>query len=483
MNRARNIINPSLSTKSVISGQPAPNCSVIGESELNHLYDIVSSKKQQDLDLLADHRENLRQMSNKRVAKWPNTIDAQRLRKEEAQRERLAQEDERRRLIDEEEDALRDAAKQCILDKAIRHQYEQNDKVKSFTSKLFLASVLEDREHQIATNKEKLALQLEEEKKWQYVESQLGKKADEIELRKLAMLKEKSLTLRSIQQQQIEEIRERKIAERDANIVEGKKIKVAVQEALLEENESLAKRREQQREINKQLSKTNLENRNHRELCRLQELAEDAKIEEFAHVKESQTQERKMRLQERHDAKLKRRQEIIDAQSERLAKIQANVEEREMKAKRDFDRERDERERRERELRNRREKEINAFYTMQCGILDEQRRKKTMENERMKEVWKQRSEILIDEELNDRKVERDRADRLQKFHLLQMQEKKQQSLLEKRREIDEGIFIQDALKNEQDMYENYVNAVMGDYVKNGHPTSVIKKAVTMKKVF
>eukprot|EP00758_Cryptobia_borreli_P010071 Tbor_TRINITY_DN5534_c1_g1::TRINITY_DN5534_c1_g1_i3::g.12598::m.12598 len=223
MNRARNIINPSLSTKSVISGQPAPNCSVIGESELNHLYDIVSSKKQQDLDLLADHRENLRQMSNKRVAKWPNTIDAQRLRKEEAQRERLAQEDERRRLIDEEEDALRDAAKQCILDKAIRHQYEQNDKVKSFTSKLFLASVLEDREHQIATNKEKLALQLEEEKKWQYVESQLGKKADEIELRKLAMLKEKSLTLRSIQQQQIEEIRERKIAERDANIVEGKK--------------------------------------------------------------------------------------------------------------------------------------------------------------------------------------------------------------------------------------------------------------------
>eukprot|EP00758_Cryptobia_borreli_P010069 Tbor_TRINITY_DN5534_c1_g1::TRINITY_DN5534_c1_g1_i3::g.12597::m.12597 len=263
----------------------------------------------------------------------------------------------------------------------------------------------------------------------------------------------------------------------------GKKIKVAVQEALLEENESLAKRREQQREINKQLSKTNLENRNHRELCRLQELAEDAKIEEFAHVKESQTQERKMRLQERHDAKLKRRQEIIDAQSERLAKIQANVEEREMKAKRDFDRERDERERRERELRNRREKEINAFYTMQCGILDEQRRKKTMENERMKEVWKQRSEILIDEELNDRKVERDRADRLQKFHLLQMQEKKQQSLLEKRREIDEGIFIQDALKNEQDMYENYVNAVMGDYVKNGHPTSVIKKAVTMKKVF
>lgn len=483
MSRARNIVNPSLSTKAVIYGQPAPSCSIVGESELERLYQIVNSKKQQELDAMAEHRENLQQMSAKRVAKWPNTIDAQRLRKEKARQERLAQEDERRRLIDEEEDALRDAAKQRILDNATRHQYEQNDKVRNFTSKLFLASVLEDREQQIATNKEKLALQVEEEKKWGHIETQLGKKADEIERRKLAIIKEKSLTLKSVHQQQLEEIRQRKIAERDANIAEGKTIKEAAHQALREENELLVKRKEGQRETNKQLSNTNLENRRHRELCRLQGLDEDSKIEAFGRLKESQMQERDMRLEERHNAKIKRRQEIIDAQAVRLAKIQASVEEREMKAMRNFDLERDERERRERELRDRRQKEISDFSTLQCGFLDEQRRKKALEDERMKEVWKQRSEILIDEELDDRKVERDSNERLQKFHLLQMQEKKQQSLLEKRKDLDEGIFLQDALKDEQEMYENYVNAVMGDYVKNGHSTTVIEKAVTMKKAF
>ena len=83
--------------------------------------------------------------------------------------------------------------------------------------------------------------------------------------------------------------------------------------------------------------------------------------------------------------------------------------------------------------------------------------------------------------IHDRRIEREKAERLQRFHILQAQEKKQQSLLEKRKEIEEGIFLQEALKNEQDMYESYVNAVMGDYVQNGREATVVDKAARMKK--
>ena len=479
--RARNVQNPTLATKAVISGQQAPSCAVVGQSELERLRKLAD---QQDAQVQLDdnaRRENLRLLSDKRVANWPNTLEAQRVRKEKARKERLEEEERRRQLIDQEEEELRQAGKQRVLDNANRHQYEQNDKIKAFTSKLFLASVLADREQQIEVTKERKLQEAAEQKEWLKIEKELRAKADAEEDRKIKTMREKAGTLKSGQLSQLEEIRQRKIAERDANIQEGERIKRAAQDLVREQEEAERKRKELQKKSNFELVNANVENERLREERRRQEKLEEDKIAGFAALKDQQALERKKRADERHHAKLSRRQEIIDAQAERLAKIQAAVEEREMKAMRDFDKEREERERREKALRDRRQKEISDFREEQKIRDDTNREKKAMANDRMKDVWKQRAEILIDEELNDRRIEREKAERLQRFHLLQAQEKKQQSLLEKRKEIEEGIFLQEALKNEQDMYESYVNAVMGDYVQNGREATVVDKATKMKK--
>ena len=479
--RARNIHNPSLSTKAVIAGQQAPSCAIVGESELERVRRLADQKDvQKQLDENA-RRENLRLLSDQRVSQWPNTLEAQRIRKDKLKKERLEEEERRRQLIDQEEEELRQAAKQRVLDNANRHQYEQNDKIKAFTSKLFLASVLADREQQIEVTKERKQQEAQEAKEWLKIEQELRAKADAEEDRKIKAMKEKATTLKSGQLSQLDDIRQRKIAERDANRAEGERIKRAAQDMMREQEEAERKRKEQQKQSNHDLVIANLENERLKEERRIQEKLEEGKIAVFAELKDKQVLERKKRAEERHTAKLGRRQEIIDAQAERLAAIQAAVEEREMKAMRDFDKERQERERREKDLRDRRQKEIADFREEQRQRDEEARDKKALEEDRMKHVWKQRSEMLIDEELHERQLEREKAERLQRFHLLQHQEKKQQSLLEKRKEIEEGIFLQEALKNEQEMYESYVNAVMGDYVQNGREATVVDKAARLKK--
>ena len=480
--RARNIRNPTEATKAIMRGEPAPSCAVMGESEVQSIYDLVDRKATRVAEAEAARREALRQASEKRVANWPNTIEAQRSRKEQARQDRHAEEEERRRKIDEEEAAYQNAQKQRILDNANRHQYEQNDKVKAFTSKLFMATVLTEREKQIEANKAKQERAAEEEREWHRVEKEMLAKAHAAEAEKLKQMRLASEHLRQSQVGQLDEIRTRKIGERDANIAEGLHIKAKAQEALAEEKAAEARRRSLQAATNREYAQTNKDNLVWREERLAAEAREEAKIQEFAVLKEQQMNERRARADERFNAKLKRRQDIIDAQAERLAEINAAVEEREMRAMRDYERERTERERREQDGRKRRQEEIEDFRAQQRQRGEDAKVKAQMEAARMKEVWKQRGEMLIDEELEERRTDRERAARLQKFHLLQMQEKQQQSLHERRKEIEEGISLQDALKSEEDMYTNYVNAVMGDYVRNGKEASVIQKATTMRRV-
>lgn len=433
-NRARNIKNASEATKAIIRGEPAPSCTVIGESEVQGLYDLIDKKSQRIAESEVARKEALRQASERRVANWPNTIEAQRVRKEQARHDRQAQEEERRRKIDEEETAFRDAAKQRILDNANRHQYEQNDKVKAFTSKLFLSTVMNEREKQIEASKVKKEREAEEEREWDRVEKEMLTKAQQAETQKLRAMRAAAENLRGSQISQLDEIRQRKIAERDANVAEGQSIKKRAQQALEEEKAAEQRRREGLAATNRLYVQSNRDNEVLRKQKLAEEAAEEAKIAEFARLKEQQMNERRARADERFAAKLKRRQDIIDEQAERLAEINAAVEEREMRAMRDYEREREERERRDKESRTKRQEEIEDFRAQQRQRTEDNRTKAQMEAVRMKEVWRQRGELLIDEELEERRLAREKAERLQKFHVLQAQEKQQQALHEKRKE-------------------------------------------------
>jgi hypothetical protein len=479
MNRARNLRGATEGAKAVAGGKPSLSCSVISDKDLLHIHELVDKKPAAEID--KDRRDVLRQVSDKRVAHWPNTIEAQRVRKEEARQARLEKEEERRRIIDQEESDLRNAQKAAAIQKANVQLYEENDKVKNFTSKLFLSTVLEEREKQLAVKKEKELAVQEAELDWVLQEKATLRKAEAEEVQKLHVLAGKRQALRDAQVQQLADIRVQKIKERDTSVAEGAKIRIAAEQAVKEDEELEVARRDAQKKAARGFIAGNEAQRALKAEAAERENLETEKIIQFAEQKEVQMLERKKRADEKFAAKLRRRQDLIDEQAKQLAELKAAVEEKELRAMRDFERERGEREELEREQRLRRQREIESFRSAQKKMKEKQDAKESEERSRMKDIWRQRAEILIDEELQEKRQDREKAETLQRFQLLQRQEKRYQSLHDKGADIEEGIRLQEALKEEQEMYNNYVNSVMGEYVRKGRDAEVVRNAANRSK--
>eukprot|EP00966_Prymnesium_polylepis_P320130 7376522-Prymnesium_polylepis.1 len=84
-------------------------------------------------------RERLHELSNARKAKWPNTIEANRERKDRLRQEKLDAEEAMRVEIDKEEEALQAEKRRLAIERANKMLYDSTDRVKALHSKLMLA--------------------------------------------------------------------------------------------------------------------------------------------------------------------------------------------------------------------------------------------------------------------------------------------------------------------------------------------------------
>lgn len=86
-------------------------------------------------------RQELQGLSNARVSKWPNTIHAQRERKEQERITKLENDEIARREIDAEEEGYQQELRQGQLDKANKQFHDNQDMVKALHSKMLLCDV------------------------------------------------------------------------------------------------------------------------------------------------------------------------------------------------------------------------------------------------------------------------------------------------------------------------------------------------------
>jgi hypothetical protein len=479
--RVRNVIRPNPAAKAAMAGVEAPSMAVLSETEMNRLRDIVANREQQVAMEQVDRRAHLKEVSDARVANWPNTIEAQRMKKERGRKARFEEEEERRKVIDQQETELQEAKKQAAIRKANMLLYEQNDKIKTFSSKLFLASVLDEREQQLHLKQQKKAAQKAIEERFTLQQAEELKRAQEEEEKKLEEAERRAVALKQAQLQQLADIRVRKIARRDDNVNEGAAIKHRAMQAVDEEVRAEVDRKLGQKARAKELITANEEQKRLREAKLERERVEEEKILKFASVKEEQMLERKRRVDDKHSAKLDRRQRLIDQQAEMLAELQAATEEREMKAMRDFEKERREREEREANVRAERQMEIDRSRRMQLDRRSTRKEREANEKGHMQDVWRQHAERMIDEELEERMDQRRTAERNQHVVLLQAHEKRMQALKEKEQDFIEGLRQQEAAKQEQEDYEKYVNSVMHDYVSRGRNSDLVQTAARRTK--
>ena len=107
----------------------AKNTIVVSYSDLERIKDMCS-----DSNPVLDHvrnreaaRKELHQVSQKKITAWPNTIQADRLKKEEDRIKKLEQEEMSRRQIDDMEEALRVSQRQAQLDRANKMLHDNQD--------------------------------------------------------------------------------------------------------------------------------------------------------------------------------------------------------------------------------------------------------------------------------------------------------------------------------------------------------------------
>ena len=475
-NRVRNLNKPNMCCKRVATGRPPPNFSVISNSELSRVYDIVEDSAARKVEYAQQRKQQLRDVSDARVEHWPNTIEALRLTKERQAKARFADEEARRKIIDREVTEFEKTQKERAIEKANLQLHQRSDRIKTFSSKLFLASVLDERERQIEIKQHLEQQQKEVENKWSRLinkDLELAKKEEELKAQEAYR---KRMEVKRVQEEQLAQIRATKMAARDRNRDEGQQIRRAAEEQAEEEKQQELQRKEEQRIRGLQLNNTRVVLQQMRKDQEESEQREEEAILEFAKKKQAQTALRQQRLDEKQRLAHERRQNIIDKQAAVLASIKAVTEEREMKAMINFDAIRAADEEARKEAVKNRQREIDAFTQDQLRRKKEQKDQESMEEAMARQAMSEHAERMLEEEIENKRQQRAKAQQNQRLLMMQAHEKKMQESYAKRADVEESIAIQDQLRREQSMYEDYVNSVMHDYIQRGRNSDLVTSA-------
>ena len=420
-----------------------------------------------------DERLALKAASEERVKNWPNLIETIRLKKEKDRQERMNRDEGHRRVLDKEEAEYQAQIRSEAINKANQMLYKQDDRVKTFTSKLFLSHVLDERAKQIEITRQKQELVKQREAEWALIQQEQVRVADEKEEVRQRSRRESSLKLKEQQREQLQEVRVRKISEIEEAQAEGRQIREAAESAIEKDREVEEARRQKAIEINKQYLEDNRRSRVIREQKAHEEEAEMKKIKTFALLKEQQMLERKRRAEEKFNADLSRRQEMIARQAAHLEAIASEAEDRVLTQMRDAEREKEAKAEVGRIKREKQWSQIEASRKRQVTLKEKHKALEASEKKRVTHIQQQQQARLVDEEVELRDEARRRNEELLAFQKRQINEKLEKKQAERESELLEGKHIKEALEHEENMFQDYVASVMDrqPYVKGSTPPS------------
>jgi hypothetical protein len=409
-------------------------------------------------------REYLHQKSLARTSKWTNTIEGQRLAQLQAREARAAEREAKMQILDAHEEALREQARQTVLQRAREAQLLKSDAVRALKSRILLAEVTEDRKVQIAQKEAtRNSMQQDAAAYHSYLEStwqQWDTKTEDARLAKISATE----SLKRAQEEQRRELEAKRMMEQKARDEEGERIKQAALDALEAERVKMAERRAAQqaqlratRDANAQLQVLRKEEEKRRE-------EEEAKIAAYASKKERDMALRKQREDERFAAQLARRQQLIDAQAAALAAMKSSEEARLEGQVKEAEAKAEEKSRNEQAAKEALKQAVDASRQQQ---LAQKRRKDAVEQQRKQVAQMQMRELaqmLGEEDAIEDEAKLRRARAVAGFQRKQAAEKK---LKEEELRLRESIEAQQRLakhsgansREEKKMLEEYLRLV------------------------
>lgn len=266
-------------------------------------------------------RDEKQLMSQERMKRWPDTIEAQRRKKEENYRARLhAQENERLR-IDAEEDSLRAARRKQIIDEAAKTIYRNTDKSKRLASAERLSDCLHVRDHQVALKQRIQEAEVEYNQRFVEMERESMARAKAREEKETNERSSMAKHIAQVQQEQLAEVRQRYVDALKEEQAIGLEMAEAARKQELEAIEMQKKRDEAARQNQKDVLQANKELLKMKSEMAAREAEEDAKIARYAAEKDALRARQKAQFEKIEKSKQQRRDEMIEQGIRRLQEI------------------------------------------------------------------------------------------------------------------------------------------------------------------
>ncbi|GBG28849.1 Hypothetical Protein FCC1311_050702 [Hondaea fermentalgiana] len=269
----------------------------------------------------ARRKEEKQAMSQARMKRWPDTIEAQRRKKEEDYRARLAAQEEERRKIDAEEDMLRAQRRKQIIDQAAQTIYRNTDKAKRLASAERLSDCLHVRDHQVDLKQRIREAEVVYNQRFVDMERESMARAKSREDKETAEREAMAKHIAEVQQEQLAEVRQRYVE----NLKEEQAIGIKMAEEARRQ-ELLAIEAQKEKERAARRNQAEVLAANEKLLALKAELAareaeEDAKIAKYAADKEALKTRQQAQFAKIEKAKQKRRDEMIEQGIRRLKEI------------------------------------------------------------------------------------------------------------------------------------------------------------------
>ncbi|QDZ17655.1 hypothetical protein HOP50_01g01620 [Chloropicon primus] len=437
---------------------------VLGQSDLFRMIETVKPRKATE-----EKREKLelKKKSEARAAKWPNTISAQRAKKEKLRRARLDVEEDERRKIDAIEAEIMAESRRLQIDRAKKKLYDNNDRVKALHSSLLLSEVLDERVSQIEYKKKIKELRKLEAIAFNVQQAKELEVKEEEEERAIYARRKAALEQKHEQLKQLEQVKAKIALEKKRDLEEGELLRREAEEEAIRQHEKELKVREVARKHTMETMKANdaLQKYKLKELNR--EKAAEKAQEAYAAKKEAFQLERKRREVEKENGKQKARDRMIRLMEDQLEaarkKNERNYELQHQQAVAKEDgilAERAERRRKEKIA-------IDKSRKQQLAIRNAMKEQKNADDKAFLDAWKERTKELAEEDELETKMKFWENKQHQQFLKHQMDFKAKKKMQRKTKELEGAYVAALSIAEEEDTFKAYASVCIDEWNKRG----------------
>ncbi|KAJ3195880.1 hypothetical protein HK101_010790 [Irineochytrium annulatum] len=371
--------------------------------------------------MLKDDREERLKLSRARVKNWDNTIAGQRRKKLEAKGDRLAAEEAERMVQDRlhaEEEAER---RRLAIERAKQLQYNNEDSVRAFHSRVLLFQVLKERDLQVQTKK--AAREMERLAESDYVKNATNAFGGDANAEARALL-ESRRRLRGVAGHQIRQMEERMNKEQEVKLLEieeAKELRRVDSAHKREHQAKLEERKAKGRLLREQLLQMRADLKARQEEQKRQEQEESVRVEAWVGRKRLQNRMKKDIQADWFSEGMKARMRLGEQQAKVSFELDAKAEEQIRRAIELKDLRAKQEEAEKEEKKRRAGTELKAYFAQNDREVEERRIARQQADALELEEYKREWDLNIQEQKAKRALKLKEGKDLQDFHFSEME--------------------------------------------------------------